>query len=115
MKAKAVLAALLAGLVLAGCGQAAKPAGPVATTRVEMVRSYRFDPPEIKVPAGATVTWQNNDVFTHSVTFSGALSANLVLSPGESGTVTFDQPGEYDYVCTFHTQQMKGKVIVTTH
>jgi plastocyanin len=35
-----------------------------------------------------------------------------VMKPGESAQITFDQPGTYAYVCTFHTQNMRGTVTV---
>ena len=107
-----VIATLLA-ITLAGCGGSASTSGqPVATDRVEMPPSYRFDPEVIKVTAGATVTWHNSDNFTHSVELTDGSSGNLVVKPGQSVVIRFDKPGEYSYTCTFHAQNMKGKVIV---
>lgn len=100
-------------LMLAGC--ASKPPQPVETTHVEMPKSYRFDPPAIIVAVGTEVTWHNGDNFTHSVKFDQDIAPELVLEPGESGSVHFDQVGEYTYFCTFHAQQMKGKVIVRSN
>lgn len=77
-----------------------------------MPKSYRFDPSGIVVQVGTTVTWHNGDNFTHSVKLDQDVASELVLAPGESGTVRFNRPGEYTYYCTFHAQQMKGKVIV---
>jgi plastocyanin len=100
-------------VLLAGCGtQTSAAATPVETTQVSMPPSYRFDPPAIQVPAGTTVTWSNSDNFTHSVSVSGGAFPFLNLPPGQSGTLTFDQPGTYDYVCTYHAQDMQGTVIV---
>ncbi len=105
-------AVVLAGS-LAGCaGYASASSQPVETNRVEMPPSYRFDPETIKVVAGTTVTWHNSDNFTHSVMLSDGSSGDLVVRPGESVSIKFDKPGEYPYVCTFHAQNMKGKVIV---
>ena len=84
---------------------------PVATTEVDLPRSYRFDPVAITVPVGATVTWTNDDNFTHNVTFDG--SEPLKLSPGHSATRTFDTAGTFPYVCTLHPQDMQGSVEVT--
>lgn len=107
------IAALVAVLLLSGAtGCASQTAGPVETDRVEMPKSYRFDPLEISVTAGTVVTFHNGDNFSHSVKFEQDVAKELVLAPGKSGTVRFDQPGEYGYYCTFHAQQMKGKVIV---
>jgi plastocyanin len=104
---------VIAIMLLAGCGtQTRAAAAPVETTQVTMPPSYRFDPPQIQVQAGATVTWRNTDNFTHSVSVSGGEFPFLNLPPGQSGEITFDQPGVYDYVCTYHAQAMKGTVTV---
>jgi len=80
-----------------------------------MPPSYRFDPPAIQVPAGTTVTFTNTDHFTHSVSVtSGGTFPYLNLPPGAAGQLTFSEPGEYAYVCTYHTQDMKGKVVVVS-
>jgi plastocyanin len=43
----------------------------VATTEVTMARSYRLDPKTIELEAGQTVTWTNEDNFTHTVRVDG--------------------------------------------
>jgi plastocyanin len=106
-----ILAAAAVGL-LTGCESSASAnSSPVKTDRVNLPPSYRFDPTVIQVAAGTTVTWTNNDNFTHSVEVEG--QAEHDMKPGESASITFDKPGEYSYICTFHPQNMKGKVIVT--
>lgn len=101
--------------VLAGCvAQTTQAQAPVDTAQVIMPPSYRFDPPVIRVTAGTTVTWRNDDHFTHSVRVVRGEFPFLNLPPGQSGSITFDQVGEYDYICTYHTQNMKGKVIVVS-
>ena len=106
-----VLAFALAGCASGGSGAAS--AGPVLTTHVELPRSYRFDPPAISVSVGSTVTWTNSDNFTHSVQFDGDAAPGAVMRPGQSTSRTFDTPGSYAYICTFHPQDMKGVVVVT--
>jgi plastocyanin len=99
--------------VLGGCASAAGAAQSVVeSAEVTMPPSYRFDPVAIRVPVGTTVTWRNTDNFTHSVSVVGAGFPELSLAPGQSGTITFDQPGEYPYICTYHAQDMKGTVSV---
>jgi plastocyanin len=103
----------LAIVLLAGCAaQTSAAAAPVETAEVSMPPSYRFEPVAIQVPAGTTVTWRNTDNFTHSVSVVDAKLPFLNLSPGQSGTITFDQPGAYDYLCTYHAQDMTGTIIV---
>jgi plastocyanin len=99
--------------VLGGCASAARNAqAPVESAEVTMPPSYRFDPVAIRVPIGTTVTWRNTDNFTHAVSVVTGGFPNLSLAPGQSGTISFDQPGEYAYICTYHAQDMKGIVSV---
>jgi plastocyanin len=104
-----VVAALAATLLAAGCGGAG-PSEPVATTDVKMVKSYRFDPETIEIQAGDTVTWTNEDNFTHTVEVEGR--GDHEVGRGEGVSFTFEEPGTYDYVCTLHRRDMSGTVIV---
>jgi plastocyanin len=107
---KFLLPALAAAAVFAaGCGGSGT-SEPVAATEVEMVKSYRFDPKVIEIEAGDTVTWMNEDNFTHTVQIEG--QEDHKVEQGESVEITFDEPGTYDYVCTLHSQDMDGTVIV---
>jgi plastocyanin len=103
-----LLPVLLAGVV-AGCG-GAWSSEPVATTEVTMAKSYRFDPKVIEVAAGSTVTWTNDDNFTHTVQVDG--QEDHKVDRGESVSIAFDQPGTYHYVCTLHRTDMDGEVVV---
>jgi plastocyanin len=105
----AVLAAV--GVLAAGCTGGGGSSEPVATTEVEMVKSYRFEPRVIEVDAGATVVWTNDDNFTHTVQVEG--KGDHEVEPGGSVEIVFDEPGTYDYVCTLHRRDMDGTVIVT--
>lgn len=79
---------------------------------------WSFVPNEIRVPAGARVTFHatSRDV-THGFTIHGT-NLNLMLIPGlvATGTATFDKPGEYLFICHEYCglahQTMAGKVIV---
>jgi plastocyanin len=87
-------------------------AKPVATSAVDLPRSYRYAPAAITVPAGTRVTWTNSDVFTHSVRLMDLGDTNLVMKPGESASYTFARPGRYRYDCAFHGRMMQGTVEV---
>ncbi len=106
------IGAALGLAALAGCA-GTRNSGPVATSRVDLPRSYLFAPAAITVPAGTRVTWTNHDVFTHSVRLRELGDSNQVLKPGDSASYTFTRPGLYHYDCIFHTQMMKGTVQVT--
>jgi plastocyanin len=97
-------------VLAAGCGGAGE-SKPVATTEVTMVKSYRFDPETIEIRAGQTVTWTNDDNFTHTVEVEN--QGDHKVERGDSVSITFDEPGTFDYVCTLHSHDMRGTVIVT--
>jgi plastocyanin len=106
-----LLPAVAAAVVFAaGCGGAGESGEPVAATEVQMVKSYRFDPKVIEIEAGDTVTWANDDNFTHTVQVDG--QQDHKVDQGESVSITFDRPGNYHYVCTLHSKDMDGEVIV---
>ena len=102
-------------LVLAACSSRAAGATPVATDKVDLPPTYTFEPAAITIKAGTTVTWTNDDHFTHSVQLlDGGLSGDPhVMAPGQAVTVTFPAPGTYHYQCHLHPQNMKGTVEVT--
>jgi plastocyanin len=99
-----------AAVFAAGCGGSGESSEPVATTQVQMAKSYRFDPKVIEIKAGETVTWTNEDNFTHTVEVDG--QEDHKVGKGESVSIKFDTPGTYHYVCTLHSQDMDGEVIV---
>ena len=103
----AAAAALTVGL--AGCGDNG-PTEPVATTDVSMAKSYRFAPKVIEIAAGQTVTWTNDDNFTHTVQVDG--QEDHRVGQDESVSIAFETAGTYHYVCTLHEKDMDGEVIV---
>lgn len=97
-----------------------RAAAPVAATEV-LVRGDRFqghvyDPPVIRVAAGATVTWTfadrgasgQGEPAGHNVVGAGFVSP--VIAAG-SWSHTFAEPGIYPYVCSLHPG-MDGQVEV---
>jgi plastocyanin len=105
-----VSAMLAVTVVAAGCGGTGSTA-PVATTAVSMAKSYRFAPKTIEINAGQTVTWTNNDNFTHTVKVDGM--DDHKVGRGDSVSITFHKAGTYHYHCTLHSKDMHGTVIVT--
>ena len=75
-----------------------------------MAKSYRFEPRRIEIEAGRSVTWTNDDNFTHTVKVDGR--GDHKVGRGDSVSIRFDKPGTYDYVCTLHSHDMSGTVIV---
>jgi plastocyanin len=99
-----------------GSGPAAGSSGqPAASGEAERVtiRDFAFDPPDLSIAVGTTVTWTNEDNTTHTVT--GTATGPITspdLDQGDTYSVTFDQAGTYHYICSIHTN-MTGTVTVT--
>ena len=87
-----------------------------------------YDPPELSIVAGDTVTWTNDDREGHTVTSGyGAgrfdwmdtknlgdpdgLFDSLRFMPGDSWSYTFETQGNYNYFCVIHPW-MEGIVFV---
>lgn len=114
MRQLSLLAVLSVVLSCAGGGSAA-----VMTDKVNMFdkagrpeSEWGYDPREIRVASGTTVTFTNTGVVFHTVTSDGAVRLfDLSANPGERITHTFADPGTFPYHCGVHPD-MKGVVHV---
>ncbi len=89
--------------------------GGTATTAVA-VKDFVFAPTVIKVKAGETVTWTNEDEFDHSVQIDSLELEGIKFGPmtmPASFSHQFSKPGTYEYLCGVHNS-MTGTVIVTS-
>tara|TARA_B100001250_G_scaffold280845_1_gene243168 strand:- start:1158 stop:1481 length:324 start_codon:yes stop_codon:yes gene_type:complete len=76
-----------------------------------------FEPNEVTVSAGETVTFVNGDLPPHNIVFleHPELShPDLAFMGGEKFPVTFDKPGDYEFQCEPHAGAgMKGVIHVS--
>jgi len=70
-------------------------------TQVSMVDN-RFQASVINVPVGTTVTWVNNGTNVHTVSSYDGQVESGSLSPGSVFSYTFNQIGEFRYICRQH-------------
>ncbi len=75
-----------------------------------------FDPSELTIAVGESVTFINGDLPPHNMVVEGhpELShSDLSFIGGESFDVTFDEPGDYEFQCEPHAGAgMKGVIHV---
>jgi len=110
--------AMLASLALAisACGDdkttttSATPS-PTEKSQVIDISGNKFNPAEVTVDVGTTVTWSNNDSVTHTVKGANGAINSGDLASGQNFGYTFNEPGTFEYACTIHPD-MKGTVTV---
>ena len=87
---------------------------------ISMTEEDRFDAAQIVVSPGTTVTWVNNASVGHFVNSDPHPSHNVLgelnstnLSPGESFSYTFQEPGAWGYHCSAHVNVgMNAQILV---
>src|ERR1700741_4961741 len=102
--AAALLAAALPELTAAGKAVAA--ANPTTVN----IDNFTFTPAPLTVPAGATVTWKNEDDSPHRIGDKDGTFKSAALDTDDTFSHTFATPGEYPYICTIHPY-MAGTII----
>src|SRR5215217_7882650 len=84
---------------------------PVQNAWSVSIQDYFFDPADVAVEPGSTITWTNNGDEPHTVTADDGSFDSGVLNPGDSYTVAFDGQGTVTYHCAIHPN-MVGSVSV---
>jgi plastocyanin len=79
------------------------------TTKV-MIDNFTFEPAQLTVKVGTTVTWTNRDDIPHTVVSAGKFRSKTMDTDG-TFTFTFTTAGEYKYFCSLHPH-MTGTVKV---
>jgi predicted lipoprotein with Yx(FWY)xxD motif len=102
------------GFVVAAVSNGTPVASPMAspaTGAAVTIQGFAFDPPQLSVAVGTTVTWTNRDSVAHTVTGDQGEFDSGHLDPGKTFSFTFSQPGTFAYHCTIHPQ-MKATIVV---
>ncbi|HKS17884.1 MAG TPA: cupredoxin family copper-binding protein [Bradyrhizobium sp.] len=74
------------------------------------IDNFTFEPRELAVRLGTTVTWKNRDDIPHTVVSAGKFRSKT-LDTNDSFAFTFATAGEYKYFCSLHPH-MTGLVKV---
>ena len=86
-------------------------ATPAAAEDVAVkIGNFTFGPQDLKVKAGSTVTWTNEDDIPHTVVSPNNFKSKVMDTEG-TYSFTFTTPGTYKYFCSLHPH-MTGTVVV---
>ena len=108
MKFTKTLAHSAAALLMA----AAMTATPAWADDMEVkIDNFTFNPQQITVKVGTTVTWTNNDDIPHLVVSQTPLFKSNALDTEDKFSFTFTTPGSYAYFCSLHPH-MTGSIVV---
>src|SRR5919107_1722963 len=83
---------------------------PNSTMTVD-ISNHAFNPAQLNVAPGTTVTFVNNDTEPHTATADNGLFDTGVLQPGSSFDVFLDGSGTVTYHCELHPD-MQGSIVV---
>lgn len=92
------------------CGCTSSPGKAMHKSYNVDIKQMQFQPAELTVQKGDTVTWTNHDIVAHDVTEEeNKLWTSGPLAPGESWSLVVNESA--DYYCSIHVV-MKGKLIL---
>lgn len=111
--------ALTLALALAACSSTASSPtpgatqAPPATGAAVTIVDFAFQPADLTVKVGDTVTWTNTGNAPHTVKWDdGTPASDRLTKGGVPYQRTFDTAGTFTYVCGIHGS-MKGSITVT--
>jgi len=77
----------------------------------ESLGNRAYNPDDVAVAVGTTVTWTNSDSIAHTSTSDANGWNSGIVAPGGRFSFTFQAPGTFSYHCTIHPG-MVGTVVV---
>lgn len=95
-------------------GKDSKASGKGAQSVSVDVVDIDYEPREVTVAKGGTITWTNTGDLPHTVTKddgAGPDFSSETLNNGDTYEQTFTTPGTIEYVCKIHPQQ-RGSITV---
>lgn len=74
------------------------------------IDNFVFQPAELKIKLGTTVTWTNRDDIPHTIVSAGKFRSKT-LDTDDKFSFTFTNAGDYKYFCSLHPH-MTGMIKV---
>ena len=81
-----------------------------AADTMVMIDNFTFEPAQLTVKVGTTVTWKNRDDIPHTVVSAGKFRSKA-MDTDDSYSFTFTAAGDYPYFCSLHPH-MTGTIKV---
>ena len=128
---RALFVVVALGLALGACGgdddggdDASGGDGTTSTTGgldvnqgdIVVIDDFTFgDGAPVEIQAGELITWQNDDSIRHTVTddTDNPEFSSSAIQPDDTFSITFDEPGTFQYHCSIHPDRMQGELVIT--
>jgi plastocyanin len=102
-----------------GASTTEQPAGGDGGGGVQVkMQNIQFDPKDVTVKPGETITFSNDESIPHDVHKTSGPGGDFASGPdggmqeGDTFELKLDQPGKYEYVCHVHAPGMAGTITV---
>jgi plastocyanin len=66
-----------------------------------MIDNFTFEPAQLTVKVGTTITWKNRDDIPHTIVSAGKFRSKT-MDTDDSYSFTFTAAGDYKYFCSLH-------------
>jgi len=82
------------------------------------LKNIQFNPKDVTVKAGETITFKNDESIPHDVHKQAGPDGDFASGPdggmqqGDTFKLKLDKPGKYEYVCHVHAPGMAGTITV---
>jgi plastocyanin len=127
---RALLVVVALGLALGACsdddGGDDEAGGETTTTStgavdvnqgdIVVIDDFSFgDGEPVEVQAGELITWRNEDSVRHTVTddTENPEFSSDAIQPDDTFSITFDEPGTFQYHCSIHPDRMQGELVIS--
>jgi plastocyanin len=110
----AVLATVIGlAIALSACGSSGKKSGAGGSSaKADTISIANETFTAGRATAGSTITVENNDSVTHTVTADDGKSFDMTIPSGKTATFTAPAAGTYKFHCKIHSN-MHGTLVVT--
>jgi plastocyanin len=81
-----------------------------AEDTIVTIDNFTFQPAQLTVKVGTTVTWKNHDDIPHTIVSAGKFRSKT-MDTDDSFSFTFTAAGDYKYFCSLHPH-MTGMIKV---
>ena len=103
--------ARIGGVALGGVIALGVVGNVLAAEESVTIENFAFDPADLTVSVGDTVTWSNDDSAAHTATADGGSFDTGTIASGNAKSVTFSKAGTFTYHCSIHAT-MTGRIVV---